>query len=149
MGNPNLRRTLSRAFYSLSRRYGTQAYIYRSEDASVNMSTGVKTVDTERVFIRQCVVIPGELTRDVTFTPAMMQSIRPAAWQGVGSDEEVITLLLYKPDLKNWGNIEPDQWARVDKKSYQISRATETDGGWVLTATVAKGSGPDENDDDF
>ena len=131
----------------MTRRYGAEAHLYRITSSGVNRDTGVKTVETERVYLRNVIRSNDQLSRSVIYTAAMMQAIRSTAWQGGGQDVATATFMIYGPDMGNWGQIEPDQWIRYDDTSYQIVEAHETDGGWIISAKLAEGSGPTENND--
>ena len=147
MENANLLRSLTKTFYSMTRRYGSEGYLYRITDAYVNRDTGEKVVETERRRVRNLVHVPVSLARSVIYTPAMMQSIRSTAWQGGGTDDRVSTFVILRKDCRLWGEIEPDQWIRYNDKSYQISAAQEMAGGWLIEAKLSEGSGPAENND--
>jgi len=142
--NPRLRATFERLFYNMTRRYGTEGYLYKQEEASVDRDTGVKSEYTERVYIRNIVKAPFKVSREVIYTPSMMQSIRSSAWQGGGDDAVVTSFLLYRHDVRNWGTIETDQWILFGGKSYQVVEAHEVEGGWIVQTKRAEGSGPTE-----
>lgn len=142
--NPRQATTLRRVFYNFTRRYGSEAKLYKHESASVDRDTGEKTVTTDRIIIRNVVKTPGRISREVLYTPAMMQAIRSSAWQGSGSDRLEIGFLIYFADIRSWGEIGPDQWIVHNGRSYQVVEAWEVEGGWIVNGTLTEGSGPDE-----
>lgn len=142
--NPRRLQSVRRTFYNMSRRYGQGAYIYRTTEAEVDRDTGERTVETERQFIRFCVQINDTQMRAVLYTPAMMQAIRNTAWQGAGVDTSSVVFLIYGPDTRNWGDITTTDYVWYDEDAYQVSEALKLNGGWILQAKLAEGSGPEE-----
>jgi hypothetical protein len=141
--NPRVQRTLRRTFYSLTRRYGEAIYLMKVQTGSTNYSSGDVTRTFERVFIRKAVHVPQNSSRNVTFTPAMMQSIRNFAWQGgAGTTEEVETFMIAARDLRGWCTIDPTQMISWHGSTYQITATQTFDGGVIIQCKQAKGSGP-------
>jgi hypothetical protein len=131
----------------MTRRLGAEAYLYRILSSGVDHDTGMKTVETERMHIRNALRADETVARSVIYTASQMQAIRSSAWQGSGQEVAKTTFMIYIADMKDWGAIEPDQWIRYNDVNYQIVDALETAGGWILQCKVALGSGPAENND--
>ncbi|MCP4896246.1 MAG: hypothetical protein GY906_04655 [bacterium] len=143
MENRNTRRSLNRTFYSISRRYGEPIDIYKVLDRSVDYTTGNKTEQYETANIRNAVPVPTQIGRDVTYTPAMMQSVRKFAWQGgAGLEKEATTFLIAERDIPTWLRIEPTQFVIWRETTYQVVSIIDFDGGYIVNCEVAKGSGP-------
>lgn len=141
MENANLSRTLKNAFYSLSRKYGTQATIFRLDSNDTDLVTGKKTKAVSSAPIRNCVQIPVQMQRSVLYTASMMQSLRPFAWQGgAGQDVESTMFMVLKTDLRDWGEITPYQWINFRGGNYQVVEVSTMDGGWVFTAKRTRGT---------
>jgi hypothetical protein len=147
MENANVNRSLKRTMYSLTRRYGEPAYIYRVTENNTDYATGVVTRTATRAFLRNVVRVPSITSRSVMYTAAMMQTLRPMAWQGHGQDTETTTFLILKTDLRGWCEILPDQWISYKGDSFKVRETNEFDGGWICHCVIAKGSGPSHWED--
>lgn len=147
MENRNLQRSLKRTFYNMTKRYGAEGYLYRILSSGVDHDTGLKTVETERKYIRNMLRADETVARSVVYTASQMQAIRSTAWQGGGQEVASTNFMIYANEMEDWGSIEPDQWIRYNDKSYQVVEALETAGGWIIAAKLAEGSGPAENND--
>lgn len=141
--NPRVQRTLRRTFYSLSRRYGVQIVLKKVATSDMDYTTGAPTRTYDSKTIRNAVVLPSAQQRDVTFTPAMMQSIRNFAWQGgAGTDKTATTFLIAGRDIRNWGDVDSTQYVEWNSQSIEVEKVTHFDGGVVVTCKSAKGSRP-------
>lgn len=114
--------------------------MFRLDDSEVDLDTGQKTHTVSSQAIRRCVQVPIGIARQVIFTPAMMQSLRPFAWQGgAGQNVQETMFLIYKNELRGWGDITPEQWVHFRGRNYQVVEAINTPGGWFFTAKQARG----------
>lgn len=139
--NPRVQRTLRRTFYSLSRRYGVQIVLKKVLASDMDYTTGAPTRTYTTQTIRNAVVLPSAQQRDVTYTPAMMQSVRNFAWQGgAGTDKHDVTFLVANRDIRAWGDLDSTQYVEWDGQGYEVASATQFDGGVVIGCTAAKGS---------
>lgn len=138
-------RGLRRTFYALSRRHGEALYLYKVQEGSgtTDYSTGIVTRDYDRVFVRNAVPLPTTSKRNVTYTPAMMQSVRNFAWQGGAGTEQVdASFLIANRDLRDWCPIDSTQFVGWRGEFFQVETANHFDGGVIIGCKQAKGSGP-------
>lgn len=141
MDNPNLKRTLERTFYSMTRRYGVPATVYHRESSEPDYKTGEVVTKVTSTSIRHCAVVPTQVTRNVIYTASMMQSMRPFAWQGgQGHNEEETVFMVYKNDLRGWNKIGPEDWLHYKGVRYQVVDAMQMDGGWIISGKRARGT---------
>ena len=141
MNNANLNRSLKRTYYRLSQRYGVQGNISRRTSADTDFVTGEtkQTVETRSIRKLVRVAVAGD-SREVIYTAAMMQSLRPFAWQGgQGQDTKNAIFLVFDNELRGW-EVTPEQWLRYDRENYQVVSALKNDGGWIIEAKLAVGS---------
>lgn len=141
--NPNVTRTQKQVFYNVTRRYGEGLYLYRVTESTTDYTTGTPTRTYDRVYIRNAVHVPETTTRNVTYTPAMMQAVRQFAWQGgAGQDIETTTFMVAKRDAPTWCGVESTQFIRWRGETYQVTDVQTLAGGYIIQCKVAKGSGP-------
>lgn len=139
--NPRVTKSLRRTFYNFSRRYGEQIKINKVDESSTDYETGGRTRTYESVTIRRAVPVPASLTREVSFTPSMMQAIREYAWQGgAGQDIETFSFLVADRDLRTWGEVDSTQFVEWRDNSYEVIRSWSYDGGFVIECKAARGS---------
>ena len=141
--NPNVSRSQRQVFYNVSRRYGAGLYLYKVATSGTDYSTGAVTRTYDRTYIRNAVHVPNSTTRNVTYTPAMMQAVRQYAWQGgAGQDLDSTTFLISDRDLRGWCLIDPTQFISWRGGWYQVTSVQDFDGGVIVQCKQAKGSGP-------
>lgn len=141
MENANLVRTLSRTFYSLTRRYGVPGSIHKRTETETDYASGTISQATTHVNVRNLAEVPMKMQREVIYTATQMQTARPFAWQGaMGFDTQHTMFMIMVRDLNGWGQIEASQWIVSKRKRYEIVDAVETPGGWIITAKRVEGT---------
>ena len=140
MLNANLSRSLKRTYYRLSQRYGTVGAISKRTSAETDFVTGKTKTTVENRTVRKMVRVAttGD-GREVTYTAAMMQTLRPFAWQGFGQETKTSVFLIYKDELRDF-DITPECWIRYENESYEVVEALKNEGGWIIMGKLAVGS---------
>lgn len=139
--NPRVARSQKQVFYNFTRRYGEQIVLRKVLLSDVDYATGSPTRTYTSVTIRNAVYVPPTVARNVTYTPAMMQAVRSAAWQGgAGQDIEHVAFLICERDVRAWGDLDATQFITWRGSDYEVTDAQHFDGGVVATCKVAKGS---------
>lgn len=81
------------------------------------------------------------MSRELSYTPAMMQAMRNFAWQGgAGQDSESAVFLILLQDLQGWGEITPTQWLRYEQETFQVVDILRSEGGWILSGRRIPGT---------
>lgn len=125
----------------MSRRYGSKATLYKLSSTDTDYETGQVTKTVEAKSLRRVVQIPVTGSREVTYTAAMMQSLRQFAWQGApGQNVRETMFLIPFDDLRGWDSIGAEQWIKYGDARYEVVEAQQTPGGWIVQAKQVKGT---------
>jgi len=140
MENANLNRSLKRTFYRLSQRYGQRGLISKRTSTDLDLITGKTASTVENRNIRKLVrvAVSGD-SREVTYTAAMMQTLRPFAWQGFGQNMKTSVFLIYANELRDF-DVTPECWIRYASENYEVVQALKNEGGWIIEGKLAVGS---------
>lgn len=140
MENANLNRSLKRMFYRMSQRYGRLGTISRRTSAELDVVSGKTTSTIENRTIRKLVriAVSGD-GREVTYTAAMMQTLRPFAWQGFGQNTKTSVFLIYFAELRDF-EVTPECWVRYGSENYEVVSALKNEGGWIIEGKLAVGN---------
>lgn len=129
----------------MTRRYGEQITLRKVSADSVDYVAGVRTRTYVEVSVRRAVRIPAISERTVTYSAAMMQAIRPFAWQGGGQDITESGFLIFTSDIRDWGPFDSTQRIKWNGQTFEVTRSQEFDGGTLVWVKVAQSDIPDDD----
>ena len=135
-----LSRVIRQTIYALKRQYGGRIDLYRLNDAETDLRTGVKTTDRDVFSIRQAIILPNRITRDVVQSISQISSNKKFVY-GASFDAGVRNFILDSRDLPNAYEIKNDDWIVYQNRRYDIDSIEEFEfhSGWVIKGREVMG----------
>lgn len=146
MNNPTFQRLAQRTLYDLKRRYGQEVTIYKTIGLSTNYQTGIKTSDTESLFVRNCIALPAKLARKLSQSISYLSASKSFAGQGgPGWNQESVVFILDQNDIRDF---EPkiEHWITYRGKRYDFHTIEKLQEqlGWLIEGIAVIGTDPEE-----
>ena len=122
--------------YELKRTRPTRLDLYKIAYHLVDLETGVKTIDEDRLQINRAVVLPSQLESKFTFDLAYLAASRDFT-EGGFYQQRLRTVLIDAQDIPNgWGQPTTEQRVVLDNRSWKVLKVTNL--GWRSFALVIK-----------
>lgn len=143
--NYNLIRFIRRNIRMLKKDYGSPITIYKLNDTTTNIKTGVKTVNRDSVFVRRAVVLPNRLTREQIQSISLISANKKVV-QGGAFDPGRRRFIVDRSDVSNW-ELSQDDWIVYDDKRYDIKSIDdfEQNTAWYIVAKEIEGVTPEQD----
>lgn len=131
---------IRRTLYSLNRRYGATADLYRNVSSSVNNETGVTTTVRSKVRVRRMIRMPDDRSRkfaqDIAYLAANKNFTYGGTW-----DENSRTFVIPADQLTAGFVPTNGDWIVMDSKRYDIKKVQELDfhQGYILEGAAVEG----------
>lgn len=129
--------------YNLKKDYGFSLDIYRVVTSSVDVTTGVKTVQREKHRIRRAVVLPAILARKFSYDLSYIAANKNFTYGGF-YDTNTRIFIVDQVDLPKGFNLTEDDYVVYDTQRYEIRQfeALEHRQGYLITAKQTVGKKP-------
>jgi hypothetical protein len=140
-----LQRVIRQTIYSLKRQYGGGIAIYKLNNATTDLRTGVRTIDKDVFNVRQAVVLPTRITRDVVQSISQISANKKFVY-GASFDSGKRTFVIDSRDVPEGFQIGNDDWIVYKNRRYDVESIEEFEfkAGWVITGVEVFGRRPEQ-----
>jgi len=132
--NYNLIRFIRRCVSQMKREYGGPITLYKLEDTTTNLATGVKTVSRTSTSITRAIVLPNRLSRELIQSISLISANKKVV-QGGTFDAGTRTFIIDRRDAVGV-ELSKDDWIVYNDKRYDIKWIEEFEQGtaWIVNA---------------
>src|SRR5262245_35561260 len=138
--NPNIARLVRQTIYSLKTRYGSPVTLYRLVDSSTNYQSGERSNDVTSVSVRNCIILPEVLSRELFQGVSYLAASRSFASLGAQWQEGVRGFIFDSIDLREFiPNL--SDWIVADGQRFNIESIESLKAGFLIVGKAVRGDG--------
>jgi hypothetical protein len=144
--NYNLIRFIRRCIGQLKKEYGGPITIYKLGTATTNLNTGVKSYSNTSYPITMAVVLPANVSREVTQTISLISANKKLV-QGGSYDTGKRRFIIDRRDVSSTLELHKDDWIVYDGRRYDILAIEEFEQktAWMVVGKRIEGVDPPED----
>jgi hypothetical protein len=144
--NYNLIRFIRRCIRQLKKEYGGPITIYHLGTTTTNYTSGAKSYTGTSVYIPRAVVLPANITREVTQTISLISANKKIV-QGGSYDTGKRRFIIDRTDVPSTFDIHSDDWIVYSHKKYELLAIEEFEQStaWMVIAKRVEGVDPPED----
>lgn len=149
MGTPinrSLNRRIKQVLYRMKKDYGAgPLFIYRVGTSTVDLETGVRTIDKTVYKVRKVIVLPARINRDLVQTISMISANKSFVYGGY-HDSRTRLFIIERDDVPQVTEIKQDDWFVFNGRKYELKsiQEFEYDTAWVVTGKELVGDIPQQ-----
>lgn len=144
--NRSLNRRIRQALYRLKKEYGAgPLFVYQYGSTSVDLETGVRTIDKSVHRVHKAIVLPARINREVVQTISMISANKKFVYGGY-HDSRTRLFIIERRDVPTLSDLKQDDWFVFNGKKYELKsiQEFEYDTAWVVTGKQIVGEVPEQ-----